>query len=540
MAPTKFYCSQCHARLKLPPGLRAGARPKCPHCGTPIALEGANGAVAAGMPPHRSTAIAAGSAKTTTAALHEGNGQSSSQSTSGSGVGTVLAIGLVAIGGILAIVVAAVLLIVCFSGDSSKPSVVTATIDDDGPPPLGGGPPKKIAPKTKLVTNNLIVVSPEDEVKANNAVQRGIEFLKQSQKKDDPDAGSWFETHTSVGMTALVGLTLLESKVPATDPAVQAAAKFVRKGFSQQMEGQQANYAITTTMLFLTRLDDPADRPLIESLALRLVANQYPSGSWFYGSNPLTKQQEAKLREMLKDFPNYAGRGADPKVFGLLTMGVFQIQKENDRAFYLKDGDNSNTQFALLALWAARKYFPGNELDPALKLVAKRFRNTQEDDGTWTYQPNHHASAFPTMTAAGLLGIAAGYGLDDDKKAARDMTNDKVLQKGLKALATHVGNPGDHLIDPPEMYFLWSVERVAILFQLARIDGKDWYHWGLEVLVANQLKDGKWDTKRGPGQSDIVDTCFALLFLQRANLAKDLTDKIQALAAALGQAQRKD
>jgi hypothetical protein len=33
------------------------------------------------------------------------------------------------------------------------------------------------------------------------------------------------------------------------------------------------------------------------------------------------------------------------------------------------------------------------------------------------------------------------------------------------------------------------------------------------------------------GHNDVLDTCFVLLFLKRANLAEDLTEKLQMLAA---------
>ena len=42
-------------------------------------------------------------------------------------------------------------------------------------------------------------------------------------------------------------------------------------------------------------------------------------------------------------------------------------------------------------------------------------------------------------------------------------------------------------------------------------------------LVASQRDGGTWEGEFGPD----VDTCFALLFLRRANLAKDLTASLR-------------
>ncbi len=68
-------------------------------------------------------------------------------------------------------------------------------------------------------------------------------------------------------------------------------------------------------------------------------------------------------------------------------------------------------------------------------------------------------------------------------------------------------------------YFLWSLERVAVALDLDTLGGKDWYGWGSEIVVANQAADGSWHGE----YPATADTCFALLFLKRANLTADLT-----------------
>src|SRR5258707_1087272 len=47
--------------------------------------------------------------------------------------------------------------------------------------------------------------------------------------------------------------------------------------------------------------------------------------------------------------------------------------------------DNSNTQFAILALWIGRRQPYSVPVDYPLKLAEKRFRRMQGDDGSWTY-----------------------------------------------------------------------------------------------------------------------------------------------------------
>jgi hypothetical protein len=67
------------------------------------------------------------------------------------------------------------------------------------------------------------------------------------------------------------------------------------------------------------------------------------------------------------------------------------------------------------------------------------------------------------------------------------------------------------------------LERVAVIYGLDTIGNNNWYAWGAESLVATQAPDGSWtDANRHTPNSEI-GTAFALLFLNRANVAKDLT-----------------
>src|SRR5262249_3233903 len=69
-----------------------------------------------------------------------------------------------------------------------------------------------------------------------------------------------------------------------------------------------------------------------------------------------------------------------------------------------------------------------------------------------------------------------------------------------------------------KLYFLWSLERVAVIFGLETIGSHQWYPWAAELLVRIQQGNGSW-ADPGPGP---VPTCFALLILRRSNLAQDL------------------
>jgi hypothetical protein len=205
-------------------------------------------------------------------------------------------------------------------------------------------------------------------------------------------------------------------------------------------------------------------------------------------------------------------------------------------------GDNSNTQFAMLALWAARRH--DVPTDQALLASYQRFLKSQNPDGGWGYRPGTALNP-NTMTNVGLLGLAFGHGAAPDlvkfnPKNPKDIIvkpalQDPAIQKGLKALSRYIGQPSLDAnktnVPMENLYFLWSVERVGMLYDLKTIGGKDWYRWGAQVLVHNQGPDGAWDFSRYPGASPPLNTCFALLFLRRSNLVQDLTNNLRLSTA---------
>ena len=149
------------------------------------------------------------------------------------------------------------------------------------------------------------------------------------------------------------------------------------------------------------------------------------------------------------------------------------------------------------------------------------------------------------MTCAGILGLAFGHGsaLDikkakDPKAEKRDIGSDAKIKAALQALAGAVGKPvgWDGLAARPAAippmsgkgyYYLWSLERVSVALNLETIGKKNWYDWGAELLVANQGRDGAW--QGGDFNMAGADTCFALLFLKKANFTRDLSSGLAGL-----------
>jgi hypothetical protein len=422
--------------------------------------------------------------------------------------------------------------------------------------------------------------------KVNQAVDRGVQFLKKTQQAD----GSWTFQHSirnlegpyAVGLTALPGLTLLECGIDKNDPVIRKAADFVRRKASQAET--EMTYDMSLAILFLDRLGDKKDEDLIRNLAMRLVAAQTPNGGWSYKCRYYAPEQLAQLKNVLQDMPQpgklqLVKTPTEPDPGSKLTLEQpaspqtdraegtkltleseptpkGKIAKIDDLPEPLKKlpvlqseisapqrSDNSNTQFAILALWAARRH--NLPLERTLALVVKRFRTSQFWFGGWGYGYTHTAGrdaarqkkawaagrARPPMTCAGLLGLALGHGMAADLKGGSD--KDKAIDEGLKCLGKEIGQVKNLWRDDPkggslkyDMYLLWSVERVGMIYKLREIGKVDWYTWGSDILVKNQDEDGSWYGRDFHGSDATVDTCLALLFLKRVNLVRDLTQKL--------------
>ena len=542
-------CPQCHSHLKSARPVPAGMKVKCPHCGRLFDATPAHALVAGAAPVAAARAATSPEPMPSRMPLAAVAPEAPTQETPPAGRGGALT--LIVGGAGLLLVLAVVLVIYCFSGDERTPSTAT-----DGGETASLQP---IAAKKKPPTPPLIALSPDEQKKVDATVQKGVAFLKARQRPD----GRWDAVGGHpIGSTALPGLTLLEAGVPPGDPVLVKAAAAIRSGATSLRE----TYDLSLAILFLNRLGDPKDRDLIQRLTLRLVAGQYADGAWGYNCPVLSEEDHKLLLGLMQDLS--LKRGAAPADLLRDPRGPAATLRARHRrqphmlsglladlsrpaTFYRNGpGDNSNTQFAILALWAARSH--GLPLDHTLALINQRFRASQQSDGRWCYRGNGEVARvvpgkghLPTMTCAGLLGVAVGFGLQEAGKPALRPDQDEVVKKGLKHLGRFLGQPGAPGAGKPpmqELYFLWSAERVAVLYQLKTIEGKKWYHWGMETLLAHQRADGSW--LGGPGTTPVIDTSFAILFLHRVNLAKDLTDKLMELGAtpvAVGQAPaRKD
>jgi hypothetical protein len=572
MSPLKVACPLCRTVLLATPPFALGQKVKCSRCGTTFALAGAHatattvgGSVArshSAMPSRQPMPGPNVVAPRPNFALPDRFDNALSQS---AGRSRWLALGL----GVALLLVAGIGLttILLLRGNRSNIDTPSPRDDETATVPARPAPiPLSAADEDGAPTRNRILdslppdarnesnrysttLSAEQQRAVNQALDKGIAYLKRKQQGN----GTWTNNGHAIGYAALPGLTLLECGVKSDDPVVHKAAAFVRNNCGDL----GATYEIALAALFLDRLGAAQDRPLIQKLALRLVAGQGGDGGWNYRCPVLTQDQHKTFLHLLEqlrpalraDLMPPIAEGSSPEKPTKPQTPKMTKEKRSKLPAVLKDvpalqdrldikagrrggtSDNSNSQFAILALWAAQRQ--GVAVERPLALVAQRYRPCQNQDGGWGYHSGGsvRTETTPSMTCVGLLGLAVGHGLARDGVSDQQSVEDPQIQEALEALGNHIGEPtgrSDH-IQQDNLYFLWSLERVGVLYGLRAIAGKDWYAWGAEMLVANQLNEGKWQSGGYHGATPTLDTCFALLFLKRANLVHDLTKKIEYL-----------
>lgn len=434
-------------------------------------------------------------------------------------------------------------------------------------------PPQKTVPAREKPTKKVIpVVATPSPVKTDDklvekidaSTRRGVQFLRQAIKSN----GTWKEDTDihSTGYAALPGLAMLECGVSAKEPVLQQAAVFVRA----QAPRLKETYDIGTAILFLDRLGDPSDKKLIRNLAVRLMAGQTVGGGWTYECPILTDDEQLKLLAFLNshkpeiklliplqgmildpnpmkkdpargDEPSKPGKKTKPKEVEKAAQDVLPprlrklpiVAQQIKKLGYLESSadDNSNTHFALLGLWAARRH--GASVELSLGLAAERFHKTQAKDGGWGYVVRSPPKN--TMTCVGLMGLAMGHGsaaelfaeaAAKNKTPVKSLARDPAIHEALKALGQYLDGEQElrGLETRIDLYYLWSLERVGMLYRQKEFGKKDWFVYGAQLILERQQNDGRWQVH----YDSPIDTAFALLFLNRSDLIGDLTNSLHA------------
>lgn len=318
----------------------------------------------------------------------------------------------------------------------------------------------------------------------NTAITNGVAYLEKQQHP----AGNWTELAAEPGgVTALVTLALLNSGRTPNDPSVKKALDYLERS-----PEPQRTYSMSLYIMAFVQAD--------------------------------AKKYVLKIGRLARELAQLQVR--EPE-----TKGGWSYERPQNRA------DNSNTQFAMLALHEAERAgitFTDQTWQLALNYWTKP--GMQHASGAFGYLANERATG--SMTCAGIASLIIAR----DRLATTDakVAGGKVLCCGGQAendeverALAWVGNNFTVMRNPQSeqwwLYYLYALERVGRMsgqrfFVSTRrgfggdagLDPHDWYREGCEVLLNSQDRFTQAWTGQGSVENDAnIATSLALLFLSK-------------------------
>lgn len=334
-------------------------------------------------------------------------------------------------------------------------------------------------------------VDPELEtvLKVNRAVDGGVTYLRRHWNKDTHWESFAINALTEMngGVTALATLALLNSGVRTNDEIVSKPLDYLRR------LPPSKTYVVALVNLCLAEARDPNDLPRLKANAEWLIKTARRDGKRIVGwSYPFSDNQ-------------------------------------------LERADASNTQYALLGLYAAKT--AGVKIaDEDWKAIQKLYLDTQisetKDTGSWSYIEKDKKGSF-TMTTAGVCGLLiarmgldeSGQGLDPTSGVAKECgkyPENEAVRKGMNWIGEKFAFrlKGS---DTSTFYNVYGIERVGRLSGQRFIGRSDWYRDGCEFLLKEQKPGGEWSSAEEEGAFDsgslkgvnVISTAFSLLFLSK-------------------------
>jgi len=330
------------------------------------------------------------------------------------------------------------------------------------------------------------------------AVKRAVEYLWSRQNAD----GGWEEEHFAEqyagGVAALTTYALLEAGQSPHDPRMVKAVAYL-----QEIPNLRTTYARSFRALVWSRLDADKFRKQRNEDATFLVRSQHKSGGWGYPGS-------------------WGGNTADPWAAEWV--------------------DNSNTQIAMLAAWAAS--VPGSEIPRSLWRAAEDYWvGGQNADGGWGYHMTTGSvrddlGSYGSMTAAGLATLYIIYdqlhAADEGKftgrgapKCGQHVSRAKDLLTGIEAAARwlsknftlgEVAGTRNRHANRFLGYYHYSIDRAGVASGRKYLADKEWYPLLAREVLSRQQQDGSW--------GGLVETSFSLLALLRGR-APIIINKLQ-------------
>ncbi len=342
------------------------------------------------------------------------------------------------------------------------------------------------------------------------SIVRSSNWLLKRQKDDGSFMARAGAGGYPLGPTALATLALLKAGIPAGHPRLEKAFGYMRQ---QKLE---RTYEVAVLLMCLDAKYDGAH----DGFAVELVDR--------YGQRVVSDPCAAQIS---KEDLAWMKQGVD-----------FLVKNQTSGYWRYPSGgfDLSNTQYALLGLKAADRcgltvptavwksaldFLLGFQAADGIPVDVRANEVRGEYRIEWTEKAKARGFCYTngmkgematgSMTTAGAAGLMICQSMlwksrkftADDRDRTRTAVRDAVawMQTNFDVTTNPRGQDAWHY------YYLYGLERMGIVGHLRFLGKIDWYLEGAEFLLREQDDTGSWHS------GDIVQTCFALLFLKRSS-----------------------
>ena len=303
-----------------------------------------------------------------------------------------------------------------------------------------------------------------------SAIRKCVDYLYREQINNGVNRGGWHgHTGYQSGQTALVTLALLSAQESPTDPRMKKALDYLRRTRPTK------TYEVALHCMALCIAEPNKDLPLIRDDVDILVKSQRGDGGWGYENSGTS--------------------------------------------------DESNSQFAVLALWEASKLNIQVPEDCLSRAYA--YWNARHQGSGWGYRDSGPSGS---MTCAGISSMLILRDASENVDAAvrngqlvccggnpNDARQDPVVQgfNWLTANFTVQSNPNGGAATWG-VYYLYALERVGRLTGQRFFGTRDWYREGSAHLISIQAQiTGAVQGTGLEGTEPVTTTAMALLFLSK-------------------------
>lgn len=307
----------------------------------------------------------------------------------------------------------------------------------------------------------------------DKAIEDAVEVILKSQKPD----GGWQCSSRSnpCGETSLALIALYDCGMSVRNPVWARGAKWLME------QDQPDTYGLALRIIALSigaRTDDRRYLPFLNKDARRMVRAIRPNGGWRYTIN-------------WKNSPRTSERSGG--------------------------GDNSNSQYAVLALREA-KYARVEIPAKVWKKLDKFWSGRQSSDGGWDYSSGK--ASYGSMSAAGL---ASSYIIQDmllsHARGSRPVCRNRPYKPIVRALkwfdkyfsASKNPRPSGAAASYYH-YYIYNIERIGATSGRKYFGKHDWY----KEITAHMLAVKKRFKGRKNLANNLHDHCYATIFLAKS------------------------